>query len=205
MHCFSVAVWGLNPWCIAIGSMFLALAALTTKSIKQWWARALLAGIAVGLVIMEGFDAGAILSIYIGIFILFVGWHSEEPTKQKVTKTAITATLVVLFSAFLAAHTLDALIGTQIKGVAGVEKKESKPQTPEEKDRRWSFCTQWSLPKLETLRLFVPGLMGYHMYENVDGMDKSSAYWCAGRLMKRCERSVGIAGTSVPAITLVCW
>jgi len=184
MHCFSVAVWGLSQWDISIASMFLAMAALLTKSIKQWWARALLAGAAVGMVIMEGFDAGAILSIYIGIFILFAGWHSEQPTAQRVVKTGVTALLVVAFSALLAAHTLDALVGTQIKGVAGVEQSGSKTQTPEEiekarqeKDRRWSFCTQWSLPKLETLRLFIPGLMGYHMYENVDGPDKSSAYW----------------------------
>ena len=184
MHCFSVAVWGLSQWDIAIASMFLAIAALMTKSIKQWWARALLAGGAVGLVIMEGFDAGAILSIYIGIFILFAGWHSDGPMNQKIVKTGITAALVIAFSALVAAHTLDALIGTQIKGVAGVEQNASKLETPaeieksrQEKERRWSFCTQWSLPKLETLRLFIPGLMGYHMYENVDGLDKSSSYW----------------------------
>ncbi|MGZ4971291.1 MAG: hypothetical protein ACXWDN_00910, partial [Limisphaerales bacterium] len=184
MHFFSLAAWGLSRWNVMAGCMFLALTALTTQSIRQWWARAVLAGAAVGILIMEGFDSGAILSMYVGVFILIAGWMSDEPTNRKVIKTAGTAVLVVGFSAFLAFDTIYGLVGTQIKGVAGVEQSASKTQTPEdiekakqEKDRRWSFCTQWSLPKLETLRLFIPGLMGYHMYENVDGPDKSSAYW----------------------------
>jgi hypothetical protein len=184
MHFFSVAAWGLSQWNIAAGCVFLALAALTTERIKQFWARALLAGFAIGIVIMEGFDSGAILSMYVGVFILFVGWLRDEPVAKKVVKTGVTALLVVGFSAFVAYYTIHTLVGTQIKGVAGVEKALSKGNTPEEiekakqaKEERWSFCTQWSLPKLETLRLFIPGLMGYHMYENVDGPDKGSAYW----------------------------
>jgi hypothetical protein len=185
MHFFSISAWGLTAWSIAAGAVFLALAALTTNAIRQFWARALLAGVAVGVVIMEGFDSGAILSIYVGIFIVFAGWYlSDEAPARRMVKTGITAALVVGFSALLSCFTISTLVSTQIKAVAGTEQKSSKAQTPEEiekakqeLDRRWAFSTQWSLPKLETLRLFIPGLMGYHMYENVDGPDKSSAYW----------------------------
>jgi hypothetical protein len=184
MHFFSVAAWGLSQWNIAAGCVFLALAALTTDAIKQIWARAILAGFAVGILVMEGFDSGAILSMYIGVFILYSGLISKEPLPGRAIKTAISAGLVVLFSLFVSWYTVNNLIGTQIKGVVGAEKKMTNANSPEEKAkadqewmRRWSFSTQWSLPKLETLRLFIPGLMGYHMYENVDGPDKSSAYW----------------------------
>jgi len=49
------------------------------------------------------------------------------------------------------------LVGTQIQGVAGTT------QDSETKAKRWDFATQWSLPKKETLGLFVPGLFGYRM------------------------------------------
>lgn len=178
MHFFSLAAWGLSRWNAMAGCMFLALAALSTQSIRQWWARALLAGAAVGVLIMEGFDSGAILSMYVGVFIVFLGWMSDERTSRKALKTGVTAVLVVGFSAFLAFDTIYGLVGTQIKGVAGAEEKvKTAKQTEDATAQRWAFSTQWSFPKLETLRLFIPGLMGYHMYENVDGPDKSSAYW----------------------------
>ena len=185
MHFFSCAAWGVSLWNISAGCIFLALAALTTRTIRQGWARAVLAGFAVGMAVMEGFDSGAILSMFFGIFIVYSGWLlSEEPAARRIVKTGITALLVVGCSVLIALYTITTLVSTQIKGVSGAEQKSSQSQTPEEiekarqeKDHRWAFSTQWSFPKLETLRLVIPGLMGYHMYENVDGPDKSSAYW----------------------------
>ena len=50
-----------------------------------------------------------------------------------------------------------ALIGSQIVGIAGTA------QDAETKAANWDKATQWSLPKKETLGIFVPGLFGYRM------------------------------------------
>jgi hypothetical protein len=251
MHFFSVAAWGLSQWNIAIGCTFLALAAVTTKTISQWWARAMLAGFAIGIVIMEGFDSGVILAIAFEFALLATIWFAEGSWLEKLDKTISISLLVVTCATLIAEYTIVTLVGTQIKGIVGADQKENlniglllhlfyaatviylilrwiiidvisprltarrrnaiavpvlgvlvaavliagvgylvathnrtskepesvQAQKAQAKAERWSFCTQWSLPKVETLRLFVPGLMGYHMYENVDGPDKSSAYW----------------------------
>ena len=38
-------------------------------------------------------------------------------------------------------------------------------QTAEEKKVDWDFATEWSLPKLESLRVIIPGIFGYRMEE----------------------------------------
>src|SRR5690242_21142175 len=48
-------------------------------------------------------------------------------------------------------------LGTNIKGVVGSQ------QDPETKAAQWHWATQWSLPKLESLSLVVPGLFGYRL------------------------------------------
>ena len=45
------------------------------------------------------------------------------------------------------------------------------------KEARWDKATQWSLPKVETLRLVSPGLFGYRLTQNITTLDKSTAYW----------------------------
>ena len=79
--------------------------------------------------------------------------------------------LVVFFAGLIAAHTIHSLVGTQIQGVAGTA------QDTVTKEERWDFATQWSLPKVETLRLVTPGVFGYLMSPNITSKDKSSAYW----------------------------
>lgn len=171
MHFFSIACWGLGAWNMSAGMIFLALAALSAKSIKQTWAKAVLAGLAVGMNLMEGFDVGAIMSIYFGLFVLFRAFSEESGLARKTLTAILTELLVVFFAGLIAAHTIVSLIGTQIEGVAGTQ------QDVETKERRWNFATQWSLPKVETLRLVTPGLFGCLMAQNMTDQDKSSAYW----------------------------
>ena len=188
MHCCSVASWGLGSWNLAIGLIFLALAAIASKGIKQIWAKAILAGLAVGAGLMEGYDSGAIMSVYVGIFVIFYAFNQEAPVKIKVLNSIWVGALVVIFSALIATHTIVSLVQTQIKGVAvtgqikdeadknlsGTEKAE---RAAAEKDKRWRECTQWSVPKLETLRVIIPGMFGYRMAEHITIPDKSSAFW----------------------------
>jgi hypothetical protein len=171
MHFFSVACWGQGPWDIAAGMAFLALAALTTPAIKQIWAKAVLAGLAVGMGLMEGFDVGAILSIYVGAFVVFYWATREEPVGRKIFGGVLTETLVIFFAAFLSIHTIVSLVGTQVQGIANAKQDETT------KEKRWLPDTQWSLPKLETLQLFVPGLFGYRLNQHIDSPNHASAYW----------------------------
>src|ERR1700722_15468180 len=152
--------------------VFLALAAHCTKSMPQLWARGILAGLAVGMNLMEGFDVGAILCIYVGLFIAWQIFTEETPGPGKVVTALCTEAVVVCFAAFIAAHSISTLVGTQVTGIVW-----SNSQDAQTKEERWAPATQWSLPRLETLRVIVPGLFGYRMLDRITGPDKSSAYW----------------------------
>jgi hypothetical protein len=193
MHCFSNACWGLGIWNVAISMIFLALAALVTDGIRQTWAKAILAGLAVGMAVMEGFDSGAIMSVYVGVFTAFLCWMTESTVARGMIKSIWVAAVVVFFAGLIATSTLFTLVGTQVLGVTGAG------QSPEQRKAYWNFATQWSLPKTETLKVIIPGIFGYRLEEfstppdpfftsltNLGGWsgvflqglnDKSSAYW----------------------------
>jgi hypothetical protein len=232
-HFFSIACWGLGNWNLCAGCTFLAMAALSAKSIPKVWERAVLAGLAVGMGVMEGYDVGAILSVYIGIFIIFrmltddapvvsrtfndilveillvvfvaaitmligVGFGMSVKARlvvgaifgvytgafivlriffdnvsfgRRVGNVLLAELLVVFFASIIAFHTMKTLIETQVEGVASME------QDAQSKQARWHAATQWSLPKLETLQVFVPGLFGYRLSGNITQTNHSGAYW----------------------------
>ncbi|PYK99880.1 MAG: hypothetical protein DME19_07095 [Verrucomicrobia bacterium] len=129
---------------------------------------------ALGLGLTDGFDVGAIFSLYAAAFVLFQSFIPEGKLAQKcVTGTGRVAG-VAICAALMAAQALTTLIGTQIKGIVGME------QTRETKQKRWEQATLWSLPRTEALRIIVPGLFGYRMPELYDEPVQSvngSNYW----------------------------
>jgi hypothetical protein len=181
MHFFSNACWGLGTWCVSAGMVFVALGIIVSPDIRQLWIKGVLAGVSVGMVVMEGFDVGAILSIYVGIFLLFHFLNSEADSVKGALKGLGTGTLVVIFSFLISASTLYGLIGTQLGGSvnAGNER---------DRQARWDFTVQWSIPKLESLRLFIPGLFGYRLREFTTSQDKSGSYWGSVAEDPRIER-----------------
>jgi hypothetical protein len=154
---FSYACWGLGTLPLAVASMFVALAALVTPASERFWLKAALAGLAVGMAVMEGFDSGAILSLYIAVFTLFqciqAGWVDAWNWVRGLGRVVLVAGM----AAFIAAQALTVLVGTQIRGVVGMQ------QDTRTRTQRWDEATRWSLPKVETLRVIVPGLFGYRM------------------------------------------
>ena len=157
MGYFSSACWGQYSRPLALAAAFLALAALQNSSSRHQWAKTLLAGMAVGFGIMESFDLGALFSPFIAMFVLFQALTSDGPPVKKWMHGVVRVVLVAVFAALVSAHTLNTLVGTQIKGVAGMQQDEMTRQA------RWDWATQWSLPKVETPQLVVPGLFGYRM------------------------------------------
>jgi hypothetical protein len=156
---FSNACWGQFSRPLTMAGMFLALGWLqnTGRGLRPWAAVAL-AGMAVGLGVMEGFDVGAIFSLIVAAYVLFQAWAvGEAGAGRRLTRGFIRLAVVAGCAGLIAAQIVTSLVSTQIVGVAGTQQDERT------KLEQWDWATQWSLAKTETLGLVVPGLFGYRM------------------------------------------
>ncbi|EEF60313.1 YfhO family protein [Pedosphaera parvula] len=164
---FSIANWGVAAQPICVAMNFLALAAVADLSTHRW-PKIILAGLAVGMGVMEGFDIGAIFSLFVAAYVVFQAWNTEEkaPSGKKLGQGVLRVAVIGIFAAFIATQTLFVLYNTQIKGVVGAG------QDPATKQAQWGEKTQWSLPKAETFQILIPGIFGYRM-DSPNG----AAYW----------------------------
>jgi len=168
----SHAAWGLGARALAVAAVVLSLAALyPAMEPRRYWARTLLAGGMTGLAVVEGADVGALLSLLVAVFTVMQSLLDRgRPPGRRILHAFGRLVVVAAMAALVAGHTMTALIGTQIQGVAVLA------DSPEHRQARWSHATAWSFPKLEILRFAVPGLMGYRP-DTPDG----GAYWgCVG-------------------------
>jgi hypothetical protein len=155
---FSNTAWGLGTRSLTLAISFLALALLSTKRRGNPWWNAALAGLCVGMGIIEGADNGAIFSVFIGAFVLWQAWIEAGPVKKKILG-GLRVVVVAAFAAFMAAQVLITLVSIASQNVRGPKEE----RDPEAKTRDWDFATQWSLPPAESLRVIIPGLYGYRM------------------------------------------
>ena len=159
---FATACWGVAGQLDAFSMDFLALALVvsnneTTPALKRW-IRVALAGLLVGINVMEAADIGAIFSLFVAAFVLFKAVADESgPVPIKLARGVGRVAVVAIFAGFMATQVVVSLVSTSIQGIAGTG------QDTETKAVHWDFATQWSMPKKETLGLFVPGLFGYKM------------------------------------------
>ena len=167
MEVVSYACWGLPSRSLTFATSFLAGAFILRALKSRAWPNLALAGICVGLGLMEGYDIGALFSLYIAAFVLF-GFvikrlESDKPVAlgQAAGRGFAGVAVVALVAGLAASQTMSTLVDTQLQGTG------SDPQTPAQraaaKERQWTFLTQWSLPKMETLRIVIPGLYGYRL------------------------------------------
>lgn len=167
MEVVSYACWGLPSRSLTFATSFLAGAFVLRALKSRPCPNLALAGICVGLGLMEGYDIGALFSLYIAAFVLF-GFvikrlESEKPVAlgQAAGRGFAGVAVVALVAGLAASQTMSTLVDTQLQGTG------SDPQTPAQraaaKERQWTFLTQWSLPKMETLRIVIPGLYGYRL------------------------------------------
>ncbi len=177
MHFFSNACWGLGWWNVCCGMIFIALGILVSRDIRPLWLKAVLAGFSTGMAVMEGFDVGAILSIYVGIFLAYIYLTQPEKFTVRAGKTALAGALVVGAAAFISLSTIYTLVFTQIKGTSADGAAAPVVQTEQDKRDRWEFTTQWSIPKVESWRVLIPGLFGYRMQEFTTSTNKAGSYW----------------------------
>ena len=154
---FSDGAWGLVTHTITVGMNFLALAALMGKR-GPYWIRLVLAGLAVGMGVIESGDIGALYSLVVAAWLVYQGWaESEGSALEGLVKGAARLAVVGLCAGLIAFQALVSLIGTQITGIVGTE------QDKQSKAEKWDWATQWSLPKTEAVGLAVPGVFGYRM------------------------------------------
>jgi len=163
---FSAACWGVGAHVITIGMSFFALAALSGDSGIRAWLRAGLAGLAVGMGVSEGADMGAIFSVFVAAFVVYQAAIAEREKLRGMAVAAGKLALVAVCAGLLAAQAVSELVANDIKGVSGTQ------QDAKTRAERWDWATQWSLPKVETLRLVVPGLFGYR-----DDTPEGGRYW----------------------------
>lgn len=163
---FSNACWGLPTRALTLANVFLALAAIDGMKSGRPFLKAALAGVAVGLSLMEGYDVAAIFSVYVAAYCLFVALNESGPTGSRWLSGVARVAVIAFFAAVVAAQALSTLVGTQVKGIVQTS------QSGKSNEANWSWATQWSLPKLEALRVVIPGLYGYRM-DTPDG----GKYW----------------------------
>jgi hypothetical protein len=174
--CFAGACWGVASVEIALGMNFFALALIAANHRDTpWltrWTRLALAGMCVGMNVMEGADVGALCSVLVALFAFYKSvTESEGSFLAKSLSGCSRVTVIALFAAFLAFQTVVSLVSTQIQGVVGTG------QDTETKAQHWDYCTQWSIPKTETLGLIVPGLFGYKMDTPKDMMPQFAQFY----------------------------
>ena len=151
--------------------ILIALGLIVSPYIERLWIKGVLAGLCTGMAVMEGIDVGAILSIYVGVFLIF--WFlsiGPDPAKGA-RKLLFVGVVLVLSAVLIALSTIYTLVGTQIKGTASVGQAES------EKRDAWDRNTQFSIPKLESLRVIIPGLFGYRLDMYTTSTNPSTYYW----------------------------
>lgn len=168
---FSTACWGVAAQPIAFGMNFVALGLLADGEARNKWVKTMLAGAAIGVGVMEAFDIGAIFSLFTAAFIAFQSWNTCETLPKRLVAAGLRVAVVALLAAFVSAAALITLVGTQIRGVAGVDSAISEQNRQE----RWDWATQWSLPKREVADILVPGIYGFRM-----DTPEGGAYWGAG-------------------------
>ncbi|MED5454038.1 MAG: hypothetical protein VX961_05865, partial [Verrucomicrobiota bacterium] len=165
MEVVSYACWGLPSRSLTFATTFLAGAFILRALESRPWINLTIAGICVGLGLMEGYDIGALFSLYIAAFILF-GFVIKPLESGKQTNLGrasgrgmIGIAVVALAAGLASSQTISTLVGTQLKGSSSGNSE----NTQAAKEQQWNFLTQWSLPKMEALRIVVPGLYGYRL------------------------------------------
>jgi hypothetical protein len=202
---FSPACWGVASQAICVACFFVALGLLVREEEPFHWVRVMLAGMAVGMGVMEAYDVGALFSMCVALFVVVRPWLTPGAPARRVVLGVSRLMVVGGFAALVAFQTVSSLISTQIQGVAGTQ------QDTRTKMERWDFATQWSLPKVEALSFLVPGLFGYRMdtpdggnYWGAMGRDPAwDRYFASGAQGTPPARTIRFSGGSSYAAVLV--
>ncbi len=170
----SNACWGLPSRALSLAAMFLALWAAQSSlrgGVAARVIKIILAGLALGMSVSEGGDNGAIFSLFFSAYYLWMTWKHTPAGGNAVATLAKAGGRLAVIAAFalvMASQIVDIFFGFTGAGIAGTGQQGMSPE------QKWSWATQWSLPKSETLRVVVPGIFGYRL-----DTPKGGNYWGA--------------------------
>jgi hypothetical protein len=181
---FGDACWGTAPHQFAIAAVFFSLALVMANSDETRplirGSRLALAGMCLGINVIEGADIGAILSMFVAAFVFLKSLLEEDaPVLHRAGRGVGRVAVIAVFAGLIAAQTVTSLIGTNITNAAGM----GDNKDVESKQEHWDWATEWSLPKTETLGVVVPGVFGYKMDTPKDMMSflqpsySNGEYW----------------------------
>ncbi|HEY2953222.1 MAG TPA: hypothetical protein VGK40_11590 [Verrucomicrobiae bacterium] len=201
---FSTGAWGLGGRAVMQAFAMLALAAVWNAPAKGGWPRFALAGLCIGMGLVDSADVGVIYSLYPAAFVFFQALvASDGSVAQRVARGTGRGIVMAAFAFLISYQFIDTMIHTQIKGVVGME------QDAKSKAARWDPATQWSLPKKEALRVIIPGLFGYRMdtpeggeYCGAVGRDPN---WRPEYGANGARHSGGGEYAGVPVVLLALW
>lgn len=152
----ATACWGVASQPIGFALGYTAMGLVANLKDRPWL-RTILAGLCVGLNVIEAADIGAIFSVCVGSWVVAHAFSEGGSIIQRAGRGALRFVLVAGFAGFIATSAITVLVGTVVKGVVGTA------QDDKTKAIRWAEATQWSLPKREFVSLFVPGFYGFRM------------------------------------------
>jgi len=215
--CFlSDACWGVAPHSTAFGMAMLAMGLVTLatneKNLVRKWTLIALAGMAVGMNVVEAADIGAMFSVVVAVYVFVAALtESSGSVGGRAVVGVVRVVLVAAMAGFISYQSVTGLIGSSIKGISVVDKGASAQEEKDKQAENFHWATQWSLPPKETLTIAVPGLFGYRMdtanganYWGMIGSDPSwDEYLAKGRVgpapqgMTRFSGTLGYAGVLV--------
>jgi serine/threonine protein kinase len=180
----SIACWGNTERVMGIGMSYLSigLVAAGERAARRLerWAFYALAGLAVGIGILEASDVGVLLGLGVLAYVIYGSLIEFGPIQARLARGLGRALIVSAFASLMAGQ---ALVGLFNSSVAGSQASKGAQSTAE----HWRWATQWSLPLRETVGLLVPGLFGFRMntpgggdYWGGIGRDPAIDEWLAG-------------------------
>ena len=108
---FSNAAWGASPAIFAFGMNFLALGALAKRDKLPFWISPALAGLAVGVNVMEAADIGVMFSLVVAAYVVYQAWVESSPRTLSGIMIGVGRTVIIVaaFAGFIALAAISSL------------------------------------------------------------------------------------------------
>jgi serine/threonine protein kinase len=163
----SASCWGDIQTVMGVAMSYLSIGLVVSsmrseRRLERWIFQAL-AGLAVGVGILEAPENGVIFCVMVLAYLGYCSLLSGGPVRVKLGYAAGRSLFVIACTCLMAGQVVFGLVRNSL-AEAGHNVTSA--------DSRWNFVTQWSLPKREVAGFLIPGLFGYRMDTPAGG-----GYW----------------------------
>ncbi|HWQ91162.1 MAG TPA: protein kinase, partial [Clostridia bacterium] len=156
----SVASWGYTQNVVGMAMAYLSIGLVASapragRRLQRWGLYAL-AGLTIGIAILEAPELGAICGLMVLAYLTYCSLLEAGPLRARLARGLGRTLLITTFVSLMAWQAIVGLFNTFPVRAGARQDAQSRAD-------HWMWATQWSLPKQETLGLVVPGLFGYRM------------------------------------------